>query len=385
MKFRNRWKILGVAGSVARGEHTDPRRGFYIPPEAVNVDVKRSLFLRKPRKVEIVSIEAKPTFDIWAYGVMMYEIICGTTLSLYVASKGKKYARNQKIGKFGEQNLRKALKYVERFNPLAADLLSKMLQPDPEDRVVSMRDVLQHTLFNEGTAEFNKPEEDIAAKRPGMVVSEGTNLPEHISIVHSSEIKHGRIDHDHKRDHPDLDYRNFPIQEKRHARKESFDHESEKEKREIKEPTIPKLSLLSKLLPIQTANGQTLLSTVTTEEREEGSESVESKHPSNDTESESVLDGSVSTALTKRLSNTSKVKASKGKVAVIDGNNTLASPAGSTIQSTKKVSFVVEVAMDKNNLPFDGEKSDESENCDYTPDRSSRIIPGRRKRMELAE
>ena len=41
-KFGNRWKLLGVGGSKAIGSPTDPKRGFYHPPESIVVETKRA-------------------------------------------------------------------------------------------------------------------------------------------------------------------------------------------------------------------------------------------------------------------------------------------------------------------------------------------------------
>lgn len=120
-KFSNRWKLLGVGGSKAIGKKfsilnnvkytpfifschsllnpstsypltgspTDPKRGFYHPPEAVVVETKRAPLGKKEVVAKVVSIPAQPTHDIWAFGVVMYEAICGVPLSPY-ACRGKR-------------------------------------------------------------------------------------------------------------------------------------------------------------------------------------------------------------------------------------------------------------------------------------------------------
>jgi hypothetical protein len=37
-KFKDRWKVLGVGGAVPVNDYTDPNRGFYHPPEAIELE-----------------------------------------------------------------------------------------------------------------------------------------------------------------------------------------------------------------------------------------------------------------------------------------------------------------------------------------------------------
>ena len=150
-KFGSRWKLLGVGGSTAIGDPTDPNRGFYHPPESIVVENKRLAIGKKSVSACVVSIPAQTTYDIWAYGVVVYEANAGLPLGPY-ACRGKRAMSATEVGKIGlwdEQSLNKALKQVE--NVVVRDLLSRLLHPDPEQRVRSMRDVLEHPFFTGGS------------------------------------------------------------------------------------------------------------------------------------------------------------------------------------------------------------------------------------------
>jgi hypothetical protein len=151
-KFGSRWKLLGVGGSVPIGRATDPTRGFYHPPESVVVENKRVSIGKKSIEATIKSISAQPTYDIWAFGVVVYEAISGVPLSPY-ACRGKREMTDAEIAKIGtwdETSVRKALKHVEN-NPVAQDLLKGLLHHKPSQRISSMREVLEHDFFAGGS------------------------------------------------------------------------------------------------------------------------------------------------------------------------------------------------------------------------------------------
>lgn len=87
---------------------------------------------------QVVSIEAWTTYDIWVYGVVVYEaIIAGLPLSAY-ACRGKHPTTSCEIAQIGlwdEHTLRKALKHVSE-DEVARDLLKR--HHDPEQRISSL-------------------------------------------------------------------------------------------------------------------------------------------------------------------------------------------------------------------------------------------------------
>mmetsp|Transcript_19951 Transcript_19951/g.32212 ORF Transcript_19951/g.32212 Transcript_19951/m.32212 type:complete len:828 (+) Transcript_19951:1-2484(+) len=151
-KFGSRWKLLGVGGSIALGNPTDPNRGFYHPPEAIVVENKRAPSLgKKNYSASVISIPAHATYDIWAFGVVLYEALAGLPLGPY-ACRGKRAMSASevcKIGMWDENSMRKALKHVPN-DDMARDLLKRLLHHDPKKRIPSMRHVLEHPFFTRG-------------------------------------------------------------------------------------------------------------------------------------------------------------------------------------------------------------------------------------------
>lgn len=156
-KFGSRWKLLGVGGCRPMGRPTDPSRGFYHPPECILVENKRATMGKKTYSASVVSIPAHSTYDIWAYGVLIYESMAGLPLGPY-ACRGKRAMSSSevcKIGMWDETSLKKAMKHIPD-NEMARDLLKKLLHHDPNKRISSMRQVLEHPFFARGshTASF---------------------------------------------------------------------------------------------------------------------------------------------------------------------------------------------------------------------------------------
>ena len=155
-KFGSRWKLLGVGGSTPMGRPTDPNRGFYHPPESILVENKGM----KGRSASVVSIPAHSTYDIWAYGVVLYEALGGLPLAPY-ACRGKRAMSASevcKIGLWDEDSLRKALRHIPE-NTLARDLLKRLLHHDPSKRISSMRHVLEHPFFTSGSVGGNEQDD----------------------------------------------------------------------------------------------------------------------------------------------------------------------------------------------------------------------------------
>ena len=82
-KFGDRWKTLGIGGSVAIGEMTDPKRGFFHPPEAVSLETRSVSLGDQNVGASVTSVASDVTYDIWAYGTVFYEAVAGLPLSPY--------------------------------------------------------------------------------------------------------------------------------------------------------------------------------------------------------------------------------------------------------------------------------------------------------------
>ena len=149
-KFGNRWKLLGVGGSKAIGSPSDPQRGFYHPPETVVVESKRAPLGKKEVTAKVVSISSRPTHDIWAFGVLMYEAICGMPLSAYACRGKRAMSANEiaKIGRWDESSLERALRHVDASDYKAIDILRRLLHQNPNKRCGSLREALEHPFFD---------------------------------------------------------------------------------------------------------------------------------------------------------------------------------------------------------------------------------------------
>jgi serine/threonine protein kinase len=171
-KFGSRWKLLGVGGSVPIGEMTDPGRGFYHPPESIVVDNKRVAIGKKNSGACVVPVQAEPTYDIWAYGVVLYEAIAGVPLAPY-ACRGKRAMSTVEIAKIGmwdDNSIHKALKHIPD-DDAACDLLLYLLHPDPNERMSSMRQVLEHPFFTGGTAPTTQQQRIEQRQSPNSIAS----------------------------------------------------------------------------------------------------------------------------------------------------------------------------------------------------------------------
>lgn len=115
-KFGDRWKTLGIRGSAPIGKMTDPKRGFFHPPEAVSVETRNVSLGDKNVGATIIPLPADATYDIWAYGVVFYEAVAGLPLSpyrsLHKAKRALTTAELFKVGQWDERSLRKACRHI---------------------------------------------------------------------------------------------------------------------------------------------------------------------------------------------------------------------------------------------------------------------------------
>jgi len=152
-KFGNRWKTLGIRGGTIIGDMTDPKRGFFHPPEAVSLETRNVSLGDKNVGASVIGIAGDPTYDIWAFGTVFYEAVAGLPLSPYRSLHKSKRALTTaelfKVGQWDERSLRKALKHIVE-NSEARDLVKKLLHPNPNARAQSMREVLEHPYFGIG-------------------------------------------------------------------------------------------------------------------------------------------------------------------------------------------------------------------------------------------
>mmetsp|Transcript_24499 Transcript_24499/g.40163 ORF Transcript_24499/g.40163 Transcript_24499/m.40163 type:complete len:696 (+) Transcript_24499:3-2090(+) len=187
-KFGDRWKTLGVRGSVAIGDMTDPKRGFFHPPEAVSLETRNVSLGDTNVGASVVPVASDVTYDIWAYGTVFYEAVAGLPLSpyrsLHKAKRALTTAELFKVGQWDERSLRKALRHIDN-NEKARDLVKKLLHPNPNARAQSMREVLEHSFFGIGKLAGEAPVFD----RPTLGSSAATNTVD-INAYTDEHLKH---------------------------------------------------------------------------------------------------------------------------------------------------------------------------------------------------
>jgi len=185
-KFGDRWKTLGVRGSVAIGEMTDPKRGFFQPPEAVSLETRNVSLGDQNVGAQLVPVASDPTYDIWAYGVVFYEAVAGLPLSPYRSLHKEKRALTTaelfKVGQWDDRSLRKALRHID--DETTRDLVKKLLDPNPNARAQSMRDVLEHRYFGIGKLAGTAP----VFERPELGASSESNTVD-ISAFTTDHLK----------------------------------------------------------------------------------------------------------------------------------------------------------------------------------------------------
>ena len=147
-KFGPLFKMLGVGGSKTVGSSTDPRQGIYHPPEAILIETV-NVEGKERKTAKVVSIPAKPSHDVWAFGAMVYEAVAGVPLSAY-SHRGQRVKSSNlaKIARWDEPSLNRALRHIDEEDTLARDVISKLLNPDPSRRFQSIRDVISDPFFN---------------------------------------------------------------------------------------------------------------------------------------------------------------------------------------------------------------------------------------------
>jgi len=108
---------------------------------------------------------ASPTWDAWAFGLLMVQLIIGKSSLLpnFDASEGALLAN---LFLFDMDELRQLCNQVKRAaGQKAADIVSKLLRPQPEERPSTVSKVLQHPYF--------EPKKNAAAK-PNVAADESS-------------------------------------------------------------------------------------------------------------------------------------------------------------------------------------------------------------------
>jgi diguanylate cyclase (GGDEF)-like protein len=94
---------------------------------------------------EVLELLAAKTFDIWSFGVLLYELVSGRTLFSTTAELSSEDAAL--LSQWDMEHLDKALQSV-RSEPLAKDLLCHTLHPYPHERYDDFAMVLAHPFLD---------------------------------------------------------------------------------------------------------------------------------------------------------------------------------------------------------------------------------------------
>ena len=139
----------------------------------------------------MISIPPSANYDIWAFGVVVYEAVAGHPLSAY-ACRGKRAMTSAEVGKIGlwdEYNLKKALKYIDDADENAKSLIKNLLHFDPEQRMSSMRKVLEHPFFasasSKSASEISLPEVNVVKNHVNSAPSSTKSTKERKSVSSS--------------------------------------------------------------------------------------------------------------------------------------------------------------------------------------------------------
>jgi len=147
-KFGPLFKLLGVGGCVRIGAETDPKHGIYHPPEAILVETV-TVDGKERKTAKVVPIIASPAIDVWAFGHIVYESLAGAPLSAY-SHRGQRVKSSNlaKISRWDDHSLQRALRHIDADDTLAVNVITKFLNPDPEQRFQSIRDAIGDPFFN---------------------------------------------------------------------------------------------------------------------------------------------------------------------------------------------------------------------------------------------
>jgi hypothetical protein len=162
MKVGEDWKLIDLDAAAKIGEKAGLKSSTgYVPPELLILSSADEANIRDPTHAN--ALTADPSFDLWSFGALLFLLITGQTLFNNNQEDNLDADDLLKLAKWDQKQLRIALGKVHTSrcpNPLAKDLLEKLLQPKAEDRPDDFGEVLDHPFFVGESSE--QLEEEIA-------------------------------------------------------------------------------------------------------------------------------------------------------------------------------------------------------------------------------
>jgi serine/threonine protein kinase len=130
------WGVSSMPGEI---KPIKSKKGLFVPKvfdiEAINMD--GSALVKSPSVLPYKLLSASPLVDVWAYGILMLEIL-GDGARL-IAESGL----DSNIALWTDQEI--SLNIVKKIdNPLLSDLLRQVLVTDPQKRLQSISRILEH-------------------------------------------------------------------------------------------------------------------------------------------------------------------------------------------------------------------------------------------------
>jgi len=118
---------------------------------------------------------ASALWDVWSYGIIMAEVIIGKS-PLLPCSADTDEDFLLKLSNFDDIKLSALCEEVKDVaGPLAADLVGRLLNPKPQQRISCMDKVLQHRYFHEEVIEAKKVNTRGRASKVTITVSNKGN------------------------------------------------------------------------------------------------------------------------------------------------------------------------------------------------------------------
>ena len=93
---------------------------------------------------------AMPAWDIFSFGLIMGQLVLGQSMVLLPNFEQASDAHMKNLYNFNDGTLKKIhAAAVKHTGKKAADLLFKCLQPNPQDRPKSMKEILEDKYFDD--------------------------------------------------------------------------------------------------------------------------------------------------------------------------------------------------------------------------------------------